>query len=141
MDGHIVRKSITIDAAPAEVWHALTNPEKTKKYFFRCRIISDWKEGSPIIFKGRIFFFFPIKLEGKIIQLEQEKLLQYTLKHRDGSGHSTVTDRLSYESGKTTLQITDDVGEGNGAEKRYKRSVKGWDKILKGLKELLEKEA
>jgi hypothetical protein len=39
---------------------------------------------------------------------------------------------------KTILSITDDVGQGEGAEKRYSRSLKGWDKVLKGLKELVE---
>ena len=135
---HIVRKSITINATPDAVWDALTNPEKTKKYFFGCTVISDWRAGSPITFKGRIFFFFRIKLEGKIIQIDPGKLLQYTLKHRDGSGHSTVTDRLSHENGKTILEIADDVGEEAGTAKRYKRSMKGWDRILKGLKKFVE---
>jgi len=30
------------------------------------------------------------------------------------------------------------VGDAEGAEKRIKRSDKGWDKILKGLKEFIE---
>jgi uncharacterized protein YndB with AHSA1/START domain len=135
---HIVRKSITVDAEPATVWDALTNPEKTKKYFFGCRVYSEWREGSEIAFRGRMFFIFKIELTGKIVQIQPEKLLQYTLKNRKSATHSTVTDRLTYENGKTVLSITDDVGEGEGAEKRYKRSLKGWDRILTGLKKLVE---
>lgn len=135
---NIVRKQITLNASPEQVWDALTNPEKTKKYFYGCKVISDWRRDSPIIFEGRMFFFFKIKLEGKILQIQPGKLLQYTLKNRKTSGHSTVTDKLEYANRVTTLTITDDVGLEEGAEKRYKRSVKGWDKILKGLKKLVE---
>lgn len=135
---HIVRKQITLNASAEDVWDALTNSEKTKKYFFGCRVISDWRQDSPITFEGRMFFFFKIKLEGKILQIQPGKLLQYTLKNRKTSGHSTVTDKLDPENGKTILTITDDVGDEEDAEKRYKRSIKGWDKILNGLKKLVE---
>ncbi|MEO5776580.1 MAG: SRPBCC domain-containing protein [Flavobacterium sp.] len=137
---HIVKKHIVIKAEPSAVWDALTNPEKTQQYFFNCRVISQWKSGSPITFKGRMFFFFKIELKGEILKIEPEKLLQYTLANHGSPGHSTVTDTLEYKDGKTTLSITDDVGKEEGAEKRYKKSVKGWDKILKGLKELVESE-
>jgi hypothetical protein len=30
------------------------------------------------------------------------------------------------------------VGSGDGAAERYERSVKGWDKVLEGLKQLVE---
>jgi hypothetical protein len=31
-------------------------------------------------------------------------------------------------------------GKGEGAEKRYKRSINGWEKISNGLKEVVESE-
>jgi len=142
MKEFIVRKSITIKAPASEVWDALTNPEKTKKYFFNCEVFSDWKVGSSITFKGRMFWIIPIKLKGIIDKIEPGKLLKYTLGNAsDNSGtKSVVTDELTYAHGETELTITDDVGQGEGAEKRYNKSVKGWDKILNGLKELVEGE-
>jgi len=139
MKEFIVRKKITINAQPSEVWDALTNPEKTKKYFFNCRVISDWKPGSEITFKGRLFFFKKIKLKGKIIHIEPNRLLQYSLKNEHSNSVSMVTDHLDYENGKTILKITDDVGQEEGVEQRYQQSDKGWDKILKGLKKQVEK--
>nr|WP_294942401.1 SRPBCC domain-containing protein [uncultured Mucilaginibacter sp.] len=139
---YIVKKSINIKAEPAEVWDALTNPQKTQKYFFKCRVISDWKEGSKITFKGKMFWIIPIKLTGKILAVEPGKLLQYSLRNasdKEGKTTSTVTDKLTYQNGETTLFVTDDVGEGEDAEKRYKRSENGWDKVLRGLKKLVEK--
>ncbi|SHM23552.1 SRPBCC domain-containing protein [Mucilaginibacter sp. OK098] len=140
MKEYIVKKDVTINAEPSVVWDALTDPVKTEKYFFNCKVVSSWKAGSPITFKGRMFLIIPIKMKGRILKIEPEKLLQYNLKNSsdDSSTFSTVTDKLTYKDGKTILSITDDVGNGGDAEKRYSKSVKGWDKILKGLKEMIE---
>ncbi len=138
---YIVRKKISIKAEPLDVWDTLTNPKKTKEYFFNCEVHSTWKPGSSITFKGRMFFIIKIEMKGEIIKAEPGKILQYTLKNSGSSSTSTVTDELTYENGRTTVMITDDVGQGEGAEKRFKKSQKGWDKILKGLKEFVESES
>ncbi|MEP7265290.1 MAG: SRPBCC domain-containing protein [Bacteroidota bacterium] len=144
MKEFIVRKQIAINAAPAEVWDALTNPEKTKKYFFNCEVFSSWKVGEEIIFKGRIFLIKKIELAGKILKIEPGRVLKYTLNNGqedndNGTSFSIVTDEISYTNGQTFLSITDDVGNADGAAERYKKSIKGWDKVLKGLKKLVEK--
>lgn len=140
MKDFVVKKSISIHAPAEVVWDALTNPEKTKKYFFNCKVFSDWKVGSPIVFQGRMFLLIPVKLEGVITEVKPNKLLRYKLFSDvdDRGGSSTVTDELEYLNGQTVLHITDDVGVGEGAEDRYERSVRGWDKILNGLKDLVE---
>ena len=142
MSQYIINKSVSIKATPSEVWDALTNPEKTKKYFFHCEVFSDWNVGDTITFKGKIFFLIDIEMTGEILEIEKEKLLKYTLKNGkktdESSGSSTVTDVLTYQNGETLLSITDDVGDGEGAEKRLEKSEAGWDKVLKGLKELVE---
>lgn len=135
---HIVKKHIRIKAPAARVWEALTDPEQTRQYFFHARVLSDWEKGSTITFKGRMFWIIPFKMTGRILDIKPEKLLKYTLKNRDSASASTVTDTLIFADGWTTLEITDDVGPEEGAEKRYHRSQKGWDKVLKGLKELKE---
>jgi uncharacterized protein YndB with AHSA1/START domain len=141
-EAYVVRQSVELKALPSEVWDALTNPDKTKKYFFNCEVSSDWKAGSPITFKGKLFLIIPIELKGEIVKVEPGKLLKYRL-HNKKTGNkpastSTVTDTLSYSNGTTTLSITDDVGAGEGAEVRYKKSVEGWNKILINLKKLIE---
>lgn len=140
MNEFVVKKCVSINATPDQVWSALTDPEKTKKYFFNCAVYSNWKEGSPITFKGRIFLIMNIEMNGTIIKAEPDKLLKYILKNRSSETQSIVTDQIAYENGQTILTVTDDVGSGEGAEKRYKRSVKGWDKVLKGLKKVVEED-
>jgi len=142
MSQFIVRKSIRMKATPDKVWDALTNPKKTKKYFFNCEVHSDWKVGNPITFKGKMFLIINIEMTGHILQIIPEKLLQYNLKNRGSnrSSISTVTEELSYANNETVLAISDDVGDGADAEKRYRKSIKGWNKVLRGLKKLVETE-
>lgn len=143
MKQFIVRKQIAINADPPIVWDALTNPEKTKEYFFNCEVFSDWKVGSPITFKGKMFLIKKIEMNGKILAIEPEKLLKYNLVNNDQEDQksiSIVTDEITYNNGITILSITDEVGEGEGAEERYEKSEKGWEKVLDGLKKLVEKE-
>ena len=77
-------------------------------------------------------------MSGEILEIEKEKLLKYNLKNSGSSTTSIVTDELTYVKGVTTLHISDDVGLGEGSEKRYERSERGWDKVLNGLKKLVE---
>jgi uncharacterized protein YndB with AHSA1/START domain len=144
MEEFIVRRTIRIRAEPSQVWNALTNPQKTKHYFFNCEVFSDWEVGSTILFTGRIFLLKKIEMKGQIIKIEPDKLLEYTLSNGededDSTNFSTIRDELTYEKGETILSITDNVGQSEGAEDRYRRSEKGWDNILKGLKELVEAE-
>jgi uncharacterized protein YndB with AHSA1/START domain len=140
---YVVRKSIRLEATPPVVWDALTNPQKTKQYFFHCAVASDWKPGSQITFKGRIFLIKKIELKGRIDRVEPQRMLRYTLNNTQssdgGKTFSTVTEQLTPYGSGTLLTVTDDVGNGPGAEARYNKSLKGWDSVLKGLKKVVEK--
>ncbi len=137
MKDYTVHQTLTLNASPETVWDALTNPEQTRKYFFGCKVFSDWKAGSSITFKGRMFWIIPIEMKGKIIAATPGKLLKYTLSNSKGKSTSTVTDTITQKDDKTILEISDNVGDGDGAEKRYHRSVKGWRKVLSGLQKLV----
>ncbi|MBS1592880.1 MAG: SRPBCC domain-containing protein [Bacteroidetes bacterium] len=140
MSHNIVHKNIRINATPERVWQALTDPEQTRKYFFHAGVYSSFTAGSPIAFRGRMFWIIPFEMKGVVLRAVPGRCLQYTLQNGHGaSGNiSTVTDTLTYENGQTLLSIADDVGDAPGAEKRLARSEKGWDKILAGLKKEVE---
>ena len=69
--------STTIDAPVAKVWDALVNPEMIKLYMFGAVAESDWKEGSPIVWKGE-YEGRKYEDKGVIQKLQPERLLQYT---------------------------------------------------------------
>jgi uncharacterized protein YndB with AHSA1/START domain len=72
----IARASITIDAPMANVWEALINPAAIKQYMFGTNAVSDWKEGSPIVWKGE-WQNKAYEDRGTILMIEKQRLLQY----------------------------------------------------------------
>jgi uncharacterized protein YndB with AHSA1/START domain len=41
-----------IRASVEAVWDAITKPEIVKQYFFGTNLVTDWKPGSPLFFRG-----------------------------------------------------------------------------------------
>lgn len=141
----VVYKTIKVKADALHVWEALTNPKLTKKYFFGCEVHSDWRVGSPIVWTGT-YQGKNVEVKGSIKQIEPIRLLQYTAWSKESglddipSNHTIVTARITQSGEETTLTITDEnFGWDEGAEQRYQASVKGWDMVLKGLKDLVER--
>jgi uncharacterized protein YndB with AHSA1/START domain len=137
-------KTVTINATPREVWEALTNPDKVKRYMHGTEMSADWKVGSPIVwrgeFKGRSY-----EDKGTVLAVEPQKLLKYT--HWSSMGGSedkpenyhTVTFELAGDDGKTTLTLKQD----NNATKEEadKMATDNWGPVLNALKETVEKAA
>ncbi len=73
----IARASIAINAPSADVWDALVNPEAIEQYMFGTHVTTDWREGSPITWKGE-WEGKPYEDKGVILKLEPERTLQYS---------------------------------------------------------------
>ena len=135
----VVEKSVKLNADIANVWEALTNPEITRKYFFDCEAISDWKVGSPLIFKMISEGKEIVPVKGVVTAIEEKRLLEHTCFtpqfENDPSKHTTVTYKLSAENDITKLSVTQ--GE-FGDEETYNHTNASWDKVLDGLKMVLE---
>lgn len=144
MTEFIVQAQIEVNAPKKTVWTALTNPDLTEKYFYGCRVYSNFNAGDRISFKRKILWLFPFELSGIIQKVDRGNLLKYSLKNSaknlKSASESVVSIELHDDAGKTLVYVTDDVGQGDGGEDRYNRSVKGWDKILKGLKRISEEQ-
>jgi uncharacterized protein YndB with AHSA1/START domain len=135
-------KTVTIDAPRAEVWDALTKPDKVKQYMHGTVVSTDWKEGSPISWKGE-WKGKAYEDKGQILEVEPQKRLSYT--HWSSMGgtedkpenYHTVTYELTGEDGKTTLTLTQD----NNAtqDEANKMAEDNWGPVLNGLKETAEK--
>src|SRR5689334_10013085 len=73
----IAQAHITISAPVAKVWDALVNPKMIKQYLLGTNAVSDWEEGSPIVWKGE-WEGRPYEDKGVILQLKPEHILQYS---------------------------------------------------------------
>ena len=137
---NIAKAEITIGVSSDKVWDALINPETIKKYMFGTTVISDWQEGSKIIWKGE-WEGKQYEDKGKILIMEPKKKLQYS--HFSPSpgvadvpeNYHIVTIDLEEEDGITNVSLTQD---NNADEKTKVHSEKNWKMMLASLKKLLE---
>jgi len=130
----------TINAPPAKVWEAFTTPRLLKQIFFGADVISDWKVGSSIIYKGE-WQGKPYEDKGVILKFEPEKLL-VTTHWSPLSGvpdvpenYHTVSYKLSGSGNSTKLTITQD---NNATEDEKLHSEQNWKMMLDGVKKMLE---
>jgi uncharacterized protein YndB with AHSA1/START domain len=146
----IIKNSIDIHAPASKVWNALTDPAETKKYMFGCEALSDWKEGSPLIWKGNFNGVELVAVKGIVKKIQPEKYLEYTVIDPNNpkipdlpENYLTVTLDLTVKSGVTILTATqgdyNTVAEGPD---RYQHSVDGggWTPILEAIKAQVEAE-
>ena len=137
----IAKASTTISASASEVWDALTNPDMIKQYFFGTNAISDWKEGSPLEFRGS-WEGKEYADKGTILKSDPPKLFQYTyLSSMSGladapENYMNISYELLEDNGETTLTVKQ---ENVANEEARKHSEENWKNVLKDLKALLEK--
>jgi len=138
----LAKASIEVEARVAAVWKALVDPEMIKKYLFGTEATSDWKVGSAITYKG-IWQGKPYEDKGRILELVPNQLLKSTywsgmsgLEDKK-ENYSTVTYSLSEKDGKTTLLVTQD---NNPTKESAAHSENNWGTVLKGLKEIVERQ-
>ena len=143
-----IENTIEIYAPIAEVWDALTNPEKTKIYMFGCETVSDWKVGSELLWKGFYEGKEMIFVKGQVLSVESYTKLVYSTFDPNSTmediqeNYLEVTYELIENGGKTTLNVTQgDYSKVADGKRRYKEGLnngKGWDPILIEIKKLVE---
>ena len=138
--GLVAKAEITINASASKVWEVLTNPVTVKQLMFGADVITSWKEGSPIIYKG-MWQGKPFEDKGFIVTFQPEKLL-VTTHWSPLSGtldtpenHHTVSYELSSKNGITHVLLTQD---NNTTEDEKKHSESNWHMMLENLKKIAE---
>ena len=137
---NIAKAEETINASIPEVWDALTNPDMIRKYMFGATVISDWKEGSKIVWKGE-WQGKSYEDKGKILSIEPNRQLQYS--HFTPNvglddipeNYHIVTIDVEEKNGQTHVALTQ---SNNADEKTTNHSEKNWKTMLDSLKKLLE---
>ena len=140
MSGLTLNKSVSINASVSKVWDALTNRELIKIYFFGTYCISDWKKGSPIVYRG-IWDGKPYEDKGNIIDIEPEKFIFYNY-WSSMSGTDDIPENyaeIRYELSANNNQTTFTVIQYNiKTQEALDHSATNWGYIMDGLKKMLE---
>jgi uncharacterized protein YndB with AHSA1/START domain len=141
MDKKLIAKAtVTIAMPTKKVWDALVNPAAIKQYFFGTTVVSDWRVGSPIVWKGE-WQGKSYEDKGSILQYEPGRTLQYShfsplsgLPDKPENYH-TVTIELSAGKDQTKVILSQD---NNATEEERAHSEQNWGMMLAALKKFLE---
>lgn len=140
MSGHIARAEIEISATPERVWQALTDPAEVERYFFGTELVTDWKPGSPIWWRGD-WQGKPYEDKGEVVRFQPPLLLQLThLSPLTGQpdrpeNYHTITYELTARNGATVVALRQD---NNADADEAERSAQNWQTVLAGLKQHIE---
>jgi uncharacterized protein YndB with AHSA1/START domain len=107
---------------------------------FSANVISDWREGSPIVWKGE-WQGKSYEDKGMILQLKPGRMIQCShfsplsgLPEKPENYH-TVTIKFSADGNQKHVSLNQD---NNATEEARVHSEKNWGMMLSGLKKLLE---
>ncbi len=136
----VAKASITIHAPASRVWEALTRPDQIKQYFFGTTVVTDWKVGSAIYYRGE-WQGRSYEDKGTILEFEPGKRLVST--HwsplagvpDSPENYHTVTYLLSEHDGETDVSILQDK---NASDEEKAHSEENWQMVLAGLKKFVE---
>ena len=136
----VARAKATINASADRVWEALVTPSMIKQYMFGTNVTSDFKEGSPITWKGE-WQGKAYEDRGVIKKSEPQRRLQYThfsplsgLPDKPENYHN-ITIELSPNGSQTGVSLSQD---NNPTDEEREHSEQNWNTMLEGLKKFLE---
>jgi hypothetical protein len=75
MADHLAIAETEINASPARVWVALTDPQLIKRYMFGSHVVTDWHQGSTIVWEGE-YEGHVYQDKGQILEIEPERRLK-----------------------------------------------------------------
>jgi uncharacterized protein YndB with AHSA1/START domain len=136
----IAKASTDINAPVSKVWKALIDPALIKRYFFGADVLTDWKVGSPIIYKG-VYQGKAYEDKGKVLKVDPEKFLLVThWSPLSGTADSPenyhkVSYSLEASGAGTQVTITQD---NNDTKEEQEQNTKNWAMVLEGLKKMVE---
>ncbi len=135
--------STEINAPIHKVWDALINPEMTKQYMFGCEVVSDWKVGSKVIWRGASDG--TVYVVGNVVKFEPNSVLAMTSFDPNGDYEDIPENYLiaeyvlTHENGVTTLNISQSgFATVENGQKRHEEAAGAWGMTMDLLKKLLE---
>lgn len=141
MNENLIAKAIiSVNAPRDQVWDALVDPEAIKHYMFGTHVISDWREGSRIVWKGE-WEGRSYEDHGQILKIMPGTMIQYShfsplsgLPDEPQNYHK-VTITLSDDGSHTMVSLEqDNIAD----EEEQAHSESNWGMMLAALKNYLE---
>ena len=133
-------KSTVIAATPQRVWEALTDPAQVKQYMWGSEVVSDWQQGSPLVYRG-VWEGKPFEDKGTILEIDPPRLMRTNYfsplsgKPDVPENYAEVTYPLREVSGGTELTVT----QSNIVdEKARDHSEANWGMALEGIRKVIE---
>jgi uncharacterized protein YndB with AHSA1/START domain len=139
--GHVAVAETVIAASPDRVWQALTDPSEIEKYFFGSKVETDWKPGSRIVWRGE-YEGKRYEDHGKILDVDPPHRLELThfspLSGAEDApeNYHTIVYEIEQDADGTRVRLSQD---NNSSEEAAERSRGNWEKMLSGLKEVVER--
>jgi uncharacterized protein YndB with AHSA1/START domain len=134
------KKSIAIAAPAQRVWEALTDPAQVAQYMWGAEVVTDWKQGSSIVYRGE-WEGKPYEDKGRIVEIDPPRLLRTTYysplsgKADLPENYAEVVYALEPSGAGTTLTVTQsNIPDESGREK----SEGNWGMTLETMKKMIE---
>ena len=139
-----IRKSIEVNASADALWKVLTDNEFIPQYMFGCVAETDWKPGSPLLWKGAADGKLYVK--GHVVAADAPHRLEYTVIDPNNPAVQDIPANylsMIYEIREHDQGLTFELSQGDYSkvaegQKRYEDTLKGDDFILVKIKELAE---
>jgi uncharacterized protein YndB with AHSA1/START domain len=135
----------TVNAPPAAVWKALTSASSLKQFFFGSDIVTDWRIGSPIRFRGN-WKGNPYEDKGTIQSFDVDRRLAFThwsplskLEDKPENYHIVSFDLRPVNGGtEVVLTQTNQSDSEPLTPENRQEYAKNWAMVLDGLKKTVE---
>lgn len=140
MTDHIARAEVEIAADTDRVWHALIDPVEVKQYFFGTDLVTDWRVGQPIHWRGE-WEGKPYEDKGEVLDFEPGRLLRTThfspLTGQDDrpENYHVLSYELTESGSRTRVSLTQ---TNNPSPEQAEQFSRTWQAVLDALKEHVE---
>ena len=132
---------LDINASPEKVWNGLTDPRAVKEYMMGAKVETDWKEGSPISWKGE-FKGKAFEDKGKVLRVIKGERLAYSHispgpgMEDKAENYRMVDIQLFPRNHGTHLKLSQD---NNASDEARSESERNWKMMMEGLKKVVER--
>ena len=140
MRGKVATAEVDVNAAPARVWQALTDPAEVKEWMAGATLATDWQVGSLISWSGELGGR-PYEDKGEVVTHDEPRELSVThfspLAGQEDvpDNYHTLVYTLTEESDHTQLRLAQDNCADEAEAEKFGEN---WQQMLDGIKAHIE---